>query len=249
MSVQEFYDSPAPWYHLVYQDWEASIRRQGEALRSLFATEWGSDVHRVFDAAVGVGTQALGIAALGYDILGSDISVAAVRRAGAEAGRRGLHLRCHVADLRALAVRSASVDAVLACDNALPHLPSESGIGFALAEMRRCVRPRGGCVVSLREYGVWPAPGTLETEDYGDRTWSGRPCRLRQTRRWSGGSYDLAFEFIAKDGAGEVVWRSPEARYLAVAPARVARLMAEAGFLHVRRVDDCLFQPALVVTR
>jgi len=35
MSVRAFYDALAPWYHLVYQDWEASITRQGEALRTL----------------------------------------------------------------------------------------------------------------------------------------------------------------------------------------------------------------------
>jgi len=199
--VQEFYESLAPWYHLVYQDWEVSIRRQGDALRALFAAQWGTRVHRVFDAAVGVGTQALGLAALGYEILGSDISAAVVRRAVAEARRRGLPLRCHVGDLRALAVRSASVDVILACDNALPHLLSEPEITLALADMRRCLRPQGGCVVSLRDYAAWPTPGTLETQDYGDRTWAGRPCRLRQTRRWSAGVYDLAFEVVATDGA------------------------------------------------
>ena len=63
LSVVDFYDALAPWYHLVYQDWEASIARQGEALGSLPTTEWGKGVRRLLDVTVGVGTQALGLAA------------------------------------------------------------------------------------------------------------------------------------------------------------------------------------------
>jgi methylase of polypeptide subunit release factors len=52
----------------------------------------GSPPYRVLDAAVGIGTQALGLAAQGFRVTGSDISLAAVKRAGEEAGRRGLRL-------------------------------------------------------------------------------------------------------------------------------------------------------------
>ena len=68
MSIIGFYDALAPWYHLVYQDWEASIAGQGEALGSLLTTEWGTGVRRLLDVTVGVGTQALGHAARGYDV-------------------------------------------------------------------------------------------------------------------------------------------------------------------------------------
>src|SRR6266404_4819095 len=100
------------------------------------------------------------LAALGFQVTGSDISLAAVQRAGKEAGRRGLRLGCLVADVRALAVRSATFDIVLACDNALPHLLSENDIRCAFEECFRCIRPGGGCVISIREYGVPPSPGS-----------------------------------------------------------------------------------------
>jgi hypothetical protein len=35
LSVRNRYDALAPWYHLVYQDWESVIARQGEALSAL----------------------------------------------------------------------------------------------------------------------------------------------------------------------------------------------------------------------
>jgi SAM-dependent methyltransferase len=248
-SVVEFYDALAPWYHLVYPDWEASIAWQGEALAALLAAEWGDGVRRLRDVTMGVGTQALGLAARGYQVIGSDLSPSSVRRAGAEATRRGLTLRGHVADVRALAARPGSADAVLACDNALPHLLSEDEIQVALAECLRCLRPGGGCVVSLRDYGPAPAPGTEEIKDYGHRVWEGRACRLRQIWRWRGPIYDVAFELVATGDAAEVILRTPPTTYFAVPVARVAALMGAVGFSRIRRVDDCLFQPVLVGTR
>jgi hypothetical protein len=57
LDVRGFYDAFAPWYHLVYPDWEASIARQGQALASLLASELGSLPHNVLDAAVGIGME------------------------------------------------------------------------------------------------------------------------------------------------------------------------------------------------
>jgi SAM-dependent methyltransferase len=249
LEVGAFYDALAPWYHLVYQDWESSVGRQGRALASLLASEWGPTAHRVLDAAVGIGTQALGLAALGFQVTGSDISLAAVQRAGEEAGRRGLRLGCLVGDVRTLPVRSTTFDLVLACDNALPHLLSEDDIRCAFQECLRCVRPRGGCVISMRDYGMSPSPGVVETQDYGDRVWSGRRCRLVQTRRWRGQFYDVAFELVTNDETREVVVRTPETTYFAIRVERMAILMEAAGFTRVRRIDGCLFHPVLVGTR
>jgi len=249
LEVGAFYDALAPWYHLVYQDWEASIGRQGRALATLLASEWGSATHRLLDAAVGIGTQALGLAALGFQVTGSDVSLAAVQRAGREAGRRGLRLGGLVADVRALAARSATFDVVLACDNALPHLLSENDIRCAFEECFRCIRPRGGCVISMRDYGVPPSPGTVETQDYGDRLWSSHRCRLVQIRRWRGQFYDVAFELVTNDEAKEVVLRTPETTYFAIGVERMAVLMGEVGFTRVRRIDGYLFHPVLVGSR
>jgi len=249
LDVRHFYDALAPWYHLVYQDWEASIARQGQALTSLLASEWGSLPQSVLDAAVGIGTQALGLAALGFQVTGSDISPIAVHGAGEEAARRGLRLDCFVADVRALPVRSATFDVILACDNALPHLLSENEIRWAFQEFLRCLRPSGGCVISMRDYGIPPSPGTVETKDYGDRMWSERLCRLLQICRWRRGFYDLAFELVTNDDVKEVVLRTPETTYFAIGTERMATLMGEAGFKNVRRIDGCLFQPVLVGAR
>jgi SAM-dependent methyltransferase len=249
LDVRGFYDALAPWYHLVYQDWEASIAWQGQALASLLASELGSMRHDVLDAAVGIGTQALGLATLGFQVTGSDISPGAVQRAGEEAARRGIRLPCFIADVRALPVCSTTFDAVIACDNALPHLLSEDEIHQALQECLRCLRPNGRCVISMRDYQVPPSPGTVETRDYGDRTWAGRACRLSQIWRWHGAFYDVAFELVTKDDAKEIVTRTPPTTYFAIGTDRVAMLMEQTGFARVRRIDGCLFQPVIVGAR
>jgi len=247
MSVQAFYDDLAPLYHLVYENWDAGIVRQGSRLASVIGEQWGADARVVLDAAVGIGTQALGLLSLGFRVTGADLSPGAVARATREAARRRLALPCLVADFRALPVRAQSVDVVLVCDNALPHLETENEIRTALAECLRCVRPGGGCLISMRDYGPPPPAGTVEALPYGERVWAGRRYRVRQVWTWQDRHYDLTLEFIAVD--------SPDAptlltsRYFAIPVAEVAELMRAVGFERVHRLDDRFFQPVLVGTR
>ena len=51
MSAAEFYDALAPYYHLVYADWEASIARQGQALAATIRSAGGPHLRTVLDAA------------------------------------------------------------------------------------------------------------------------------------------------------------------------------------------------------
>ena len=248
MSVQAFYDELAPLYHLIYGDWEASVARQGSALASLIDEHWGTSARTVHDAAVGIGTQALGLLALGFRVTGSDLSPAAVERAKREAAARQLPLACVVADFRSLPIRSASVDVVIVCDNSLPHLETPSDIKTALGEWFRCARPGGGCLVSMRDYGSPPPPGTVEVLPYGERIGAGRRYDLRQVWTWRGPRYDLSFE-ITPAGSGEGSAMILQSSYLAIPVAEVAQLMIAVGFQGVRRVDGRFFQPVLVGTR
>jgi ubiquinone/menaquinone biosynthesis C-methylase UbiE len=247
MSVQAFYGELAPLYHLVYENWEASVAWQGTALASLIGEHWGAGARTVLDAAVGIGTQALGLLALGFRVTGSDLSQAAVNRAQREAAARRLPLSCVVADFRALPLRAASVDVVIVCDNSLPHLETPGDIETALGECFRCARPGGGCLVSMRDYGSPPPSGTVEVLPYGERTWAGRRYHLRQVWSWRGARYDLSFEITPAAGA-EARATILKSSYLAIPVAQVAELMHAIGFQDVRRVDGRFFQPVLVGT-
>jgi SAM-dependent methyltransferase len=248
MSVRSFYDELAPLYHLVYENWETSVARQGAALASLIGEHWGAGARTVLDAAVGIGTQALGLLALGFRVTGSDLSPAAVERARREAVGRHLSLPCVVADFRALPVRAASADVVIVCDNALPHLETPTEIETALGECFRSARPGGGCLLSMRDYGAPPPSGTVEVRPYGERTWAGQRYHLRQVWSWRGPRYDLSFE-IRRVGSAEEPATILKSSYLAIPMVQVAELMSVVGFQGVRRVDDRFFQPVLVGTR
>jgi len=232
MSVQAFYYELAPLYHLVYEDSEASVARQGTALASLIGEHWGAGARTVLDAAVGIGTQALGLLALGFRVTGADISHAAVDRARREPATRHLPLTCVVADFRALPVRAASGDVIIVCDNSLPHLETPGDIETALGECFRCARPGGGCLVSMRDYGPPPPPGTVEVRPYGERVWAGRRHHLRQVWSWRGPRYDLSFEITPGDGVDDCA-TILKSSYLAIPVARVAELMSAVGFQRI----------------
>jgi hypothetical protein len=98
-----FYDEFAAYYHLMFEDWEASMARQAAAISSLLGHESGSRQGvNVLDCACGIGTQSLGLAKLGYQVTGSDLSAGAIRRARVEASVRGLSVPFYVADVRHL---------------------------------------------------------------------------------------------------------------------------------------------------
>lgn len=100
--TESFYDALAPYYHLIYPDWEASSRRQSAALGTILSEFGIRPGDRLLDAAAGIGTQALGLAAAGYDVSASDVSAGAIDRFVQEAARRGLSVPAQVADLRTL---------------------------------------------------------------------------------------------------------------------------------------------------
>jgi glycine/sarcosine N-methyltransferase len=151
-AVTSFYDGLADEYHLLFADWDASVRRQGEILDRLIAGRLGPPPHRVLDCSCGIGTQAIGLAGRGYRVHGTDISPAAVQRAQREAARLGVPLTIGVADLRALDAVEGSFDVVLSCDNAVPHLPDDDDLRRAARGMWSKLRADGLLVVSIRDY-------------------------------------------------------------------------------------------------
>lgn len=155
-TVRHFYDDLAAEYDLIYADWEASIARQAAALSALIGgtvdSGNGSVAYDVLDCACGIGTQALGLAALGYRVTGSDLSPVAATRAATEAASRGLTLPVTAADMTKLPFRDGAFDVVVCADNSLPHLLTPQAVLAALGEMRRVLRPGGVLLLSTRPY-------------------------------------------------------------------------------------------------
>jgi SAM-dependent methyltransferase len=76
-----------------------------------------------------------------------------VERACREAETFGVSIPFGVADVRTLSEQvSGTFDAVLACDNALPHLLSDEDLQRAVHNMAARLRPGGMFVASTRDY-------------------------------------------------------------------------------------------------
>jgi SAM-dependent methyltransferase len=252
-----FYEGLAPLYHLVYADWPASVERQGEQLDAVLREELGRSPDdpapgEVLDAACGIGTQSLGLAARSWRVTASDLSPAAVERAGREAARRGLDVAFSVADLRAVHDHHRrTFEAVLACDNSLPHLLTDADLLAAVVQLRRATAPGGVCVVSMRDYAARIADGAFAAPSrhpYGTRGWADREIEVVQEwnpRPQPDGRllYDLALHLVGEPPGETTTFTS---RCYAVPIDRLLELMAEAGFDDPRRLDGRFFQPLLV---
>jgi SAM-dependent methyltransferase len=258
----DFYDRLAPVYHLIFADWDASIARQAEALGGFIEARW-PEARTVLDLACGIGTQALGLAARGYEVTASDISAGAVARAGEEAARRGVSLALSVADMRRAHEHHArSFDVVLACDNAVPHLDSEAELTAAFAQMFACTRPGGACILSVRDYEQLLAEhdharpqlhlyGVRELED-GRRLIPFQVWTFDDPSSLAPGEvpgYELALYLLEDDGGDRCEAQVVRTRYRAWGIARLCELLRGAGFVEVERVDGVFYQPLIVAVR
>jgi SAM-dependent methyltransferase len=240
----DFYDRLAPFYHLIYPDWEASVARQGAALDAI-VRERLAGAETVLDVACGIGTQAIGMARLGYRATASDLSPGAVRRADEEAERLGVEINFSVADMRrAHEHHGRTFDVVICCDNSLPHLLSDAEILDALREMHACTRPGGLCLVSLRDYAAMAREGT-QVQPYGVRDVDGARFVVLQTRDFTGDRYAVTFYVIEDRGGDTAAAHVMRATYYAVTIDRVMEMIEEAGFERVERIDGAFFQPVV----
>lgn len=246
-SVAHFYDELADEYHLIYADWDASIRRQGDALDGLI----GQDRASVLDCSCGIGTQAIGLALRGHHVTGTDVSARAVTRAAREAAQRDVTLRTAAADMRRLPFLDARFDTVVCADNALPHLLTEQDVHTALAEMRRVLRPAGLLLLSTRPYDDLlrnrPAsalPQVHRPADGGERTVTFQLWHWHE----DGEHYDLEhFQLLPTGGE----WRVKVRRtvYWALGRDRLAGLVTDAGFVDPEwrmPQETGFFQPLLM---
>ena len=156
MNSAQTYDDLAEHYHLIFEDWDTSISRQAGVLSSILQRNCGvAKSARVLDCACGIGTQALGLAKLGFEVNGCDISPNAIKRAQEEAIRRNLNIQFTVGNMLTLTnFKDSQFDAVICMDNPLPHLESAEQLAQAARQMRAKLVPGGALMASIRDYDV-----------------------------------------------------------------------------------------------
>ncbi len=250
-TVLRFYEDLAEVYHLQFEDWDAAIGRQSKVIDKLLKLEGLGGRVEVLDCTCGIGTQALGLAALGHEVTGSDLSAAAIKRAKREAQQRGLALDLVVADVRSLReVGRDFFDVVISMDNALPHLAWDQ-LPLALRAIAAKLRPGGVFLASIRDYDrlVRERPLMQAPAIYGE---SGNRRIVHQVWDWIDVRSYVPHMYMTLEAEGEWKTHHVAAVYYCVQRAELSSMLQEAGFCDVRWLkpeESGYYQPIVVARR
>ena len=245
----QFYNDLARYYHLIFKDWDASMARQADLLERLIRTGLPQSEPvsaRILDAACGIGTQTLPLAARGFQVVARDLSPAAIARLRQEAETRKLVIDAAVADMRQVnSSLSGSFDVVLAFDNSIAHLLTDADLSVAFREFLSALRPGGLFLCSVRDYDNVKR-GEPSIHSYGVRQQHGEKFQLRQEWVWYGPMHYQATFIIDKEtSTGLASEFSSTSEFYAVSTSRLLELMGDAGFEHCNRIDEIMYQPIL----
>ena len=196
--TQTFYDNMATQYDKLFLDWRAATREQAGILNRIFADNGFDRTAQILDCACGIGTQAIGLAALGYSVTASDISDGELAEAADRALKDGVRIRFEHADFCALSdTFSEQFDIVIAMDNALPHMLTAEALGSAVRSITGQIRPGGIFVASIRDYNSLLTEKPPYSPPYIHKTDKGQRVSF-QTWVWDGDNYQLT-QYIIDD--------------------------------------------------
>ncbi|MBE5947553.1 MAG: class I SAM-dependent methyltransferase [Lachnospiraceae bacterium] len=196
--TQTFYNNLATQYDKLFLDWQSTTHEQAVILNKLFADNGYDNTARILDCACGIGTQSIGLAALGYQVTASDISDAEIAEAKKRAAKNNVKILFEHADFCALSETfSEKFDIVIAMDNALPHMLSESALEAAIKSITNQIATGGMFVASIRDYDTLLADKPPYSPPYIHKTDKGQRVSF-QTWEWNDDHYKL-IQYIIDD--------------------------------------------------
>ena len=196
--IQSFYDNMAGQYDKLFLDWQATTQEQAELLEKIFRENgYGRDA-KVLDCACGIGTQAIGLARLGYDVTGSDISDGELAEAKARAAKNGVSARFIHADFCALSETFQDPFELIICmDNALPHMLTKEDLEAAVKSIAGQLAEGGMFVASIRDYDALLEDKPPYSPPYIHKNEKGQKVSF-QTWEWKDDIYKLT-QYIIDD--------------------------------------------------
>ncbi len=247
--IQTFYDSIASQYDKLFLDWQAAAHEQAVILNKLFDESGFDKTARILDCACGIGTQAVGLAKLGYTVTASDISVAEIAEAASRAEKNGVRISFEHADFCALSdTFSEQFDIVIAMDNALPHMLTSESLESAVKSITGQVRPGGIFVASIRDYDSILADKPPYSPPYIHKTEKGQRVSF-QTWVWHEDNYRLTQYII--DDEDDLQVSKFECEYRAFRRDELTNLLLSSGCSEVvwKFPDETEFYQPIVVAR
>jgi glycine/sarcosine N-methyltransferase len=246
-----FYEELAAHYHLIFDDWNAAIERQAQVLGPLIHSHAIGNCLRVLDCSCGIGTQSLGFAKLGYSVLGSDMSPAAIKRAKKEASNRDLSISFRVSDMTSLAeIAETGFDVVATLDNALPHLDANE-LMLAIRAMASRIKPGGLLLASIRDYDALKAerPTIQEPAFYGR---GGDNRIVHQVWDWTGLDRYVVHLYITIHAGREWTVHHFVSEYRCVLRDELSNVLRSSGFSTPKwfmPAESGFYQPVMLATK
>ncbi len=251
MSItQKFYDSMASHYDKLFLDWKATTDEQAVLLQSIFQKLNYNQTASILDCACGIGTQAIGLAALGYNVTASDISDGEIAEAKTRASNAKVKIRFENADFCALsATFSEQFDIVIAMDNALPHMLSSEDLGKAVKSIVGQIKENGIFVGSIRDYDALLQDKPPYSPPYIHKTEKGKRVSF-QTWVWNDDRYQLTQYIIDDEECLEI--NKFECEYRATRREELTNLFATNGCKEVVWMfpeETGFYQPIIVARK
>ncbi len=196
--TQTFYDNLASHYDKLFLDWQSTTHEQAEILNKLFTDNGFDTTASILDCACGIGTQAIGLARLGYNVTASDISNGEITEAQTRASNANVNIHFANADFCALSKTFAEqFDIVIAMDNALPHMLSYEDLARAVKSITNQIKTNGIFVGSIRDYDALLKDKPPYSPPYIHKTDNGQRVSF-QTWNWNEDHYKL-IQYIIDD--------------------------------------------------
>lgn len=225
--TQTFYDNLASQYDKLFLDWKATTNEQALILNKLFSDNGYNKKAKVLDCACGIGTQAIGIASLGYDVTASDISEGELEEAKKRADEAKVNIKFAQADFCALSKTfTERFDVIIAMDNALPHMLSKADLNLAIQSIVGQLKDGGLFIASIRDYDALLNDKPPYSPPYIHKTENGQRVSF-QTWQWKDDHYKL-IQYIIDDN-DELQVSKFECEYRATRREELTKLLLENG--------------------
>ena len=248
--TQSFYDNLASHYDKLFLDWQSTTPEQALILNKLFNDNGFDNTARILDCACGIGTQSIGLAALGYYVTASDISSKEIAEAKKRAETNNVKIRFEQADFCALSETfSEKFDIVIAMDNALPHMLTKDALKTAIASITNQIVPGGMFVASIRDYDQLLEHKPPYSPPYIHKTARGQRVSF-QTWSWNNDHYKL-IQYIIED-ENKLQTSKFECEYRAIRRAELSNLLlanACSKVLWLFPEESGFYQPILIAKK
>lgn len=247
--VQSFYNNIALQYDKLFLKWQDTINEQAKLIDIIFQNNGFNHQARILDCACGIGTQAIGLALLGYNVTASDISDGEITEARKRAVENHVEINFQQANFCALSETfSEQFDIIIAMDNALPHMLSNAALENAVKSITDQISSGGLFVASIRDYDKLLEDKPTYSAPYIHKTNKGQRISF-QTWDWIGDNYKFTQYII--DDEGEAKISKFECEYRATRRKEITDLLLANGCSEViwKMSEETGFYQPIVIAK